>query len=86
MRHSADDFQHDLPSGRFSDAPVYDRRLFQRNDAHASDGGFDPVSYTHLVEIVAKGIMLYDSGECQLATPGELDYAEIKKMAENLSP
>ena len=41
MRHSADDFQHDLPSGRFSDAPVYDRRLFQRNDAHASDGGFD---------------------------------------------
>lgn len=34
------------------------------------------------VEIVAKGIMLYDSGECQLTTPGELDYAEIKKMAE----
>lgn len=34
------------------------------------------------VEIVAKGIMLYDSGECRLATPGELDYAEIKKMAE----
>ena len=34
------------------------------------------------VEIVAKGIMLYDSGECQLATPGDLDYAEIKKMAE----
>lgn len=34
------------------------------------------------VEIVAKGIMLYDSGECQLATPGELDYAEIKKIAE----
>lgn len=34
------------------------------------------------VEIVAKGIMLYDSSECQLATPGELDYAEIKKMAE----
>ena len=34
------------------------------------------------VEIVAKGIMRYDSGECQLATPGELDYAEIKKMAE----
>ena len=34
------------------------------------------------VEIVAKGIMLYDSGECQLATPGELDYAEIKKMAK----
>ena len=34
------------------------------------------------VEIVAKGIMLYDSGECQLATPGELDYAEITKMAE----
>ena len=30
------------------------------------------------VEIVAKGIMLYDSGQCQLATPGELDYAEIK--------
>lgn len=34
------------------------------------------------VEIVAKGIMLYDSGECQLTTPGELNYAEIKKMAE----
>ena len=41
MRHSAYDFQHDLPSGRLSDAPVYDRRLFQRDDAHASDGGFD---------------------------------------------
>lgn len=26
--------------------------------------------------------MLYDSGESQFAMPGELDYAEIKKMAE----
>lgn len=34
------------------------------------------------VEIVAKGIMLYDSGECLLTTPKELDYAEIKAMAE----
>ena len=34
------------------------------------------------VEIVAKGIMLYDSSECRLAMPGKLDYAEIKKMAE----
>ena len=31
------------------------------------------------VEIVAKGIMLYDSGECLLTTRKELDYAEFKK-------
>ncbi|MFR6633767.1 MAG: hypothetical protein ACLUQ6_00630 [Alistipes onderdonkii] len=36
------------------------------------------------VEIVAKGIMLYDSGECLLTTPKELDYAEIKAMAERV--
>lgn len=34
------------------------------------------------VEILAQGIMLYDSGEYRLATPRELDYAEIKGMAE----
>lgn len=34
------------------------------------------------VEIVAKGIMLYDSGECRLTRPGELNYAEIGQMAE----
>ena len=34
------------------------------------------------VEILAQGIMLYDSGEYRLATPRELDYAEIKEMAE----
>ena len=34
------------------------------------------------VEILAQGIMLYDSGEYRLATPRELDYAGIKEMAE----
>lgn len=34
------------------------------------------------VEILAQGIMLYDSGEYRLATPRELDYTEIKGMAE----
>ncbi len=34
------------------------------------------------VEILAQGVMLYDSGEYRLATPRELDYAEIKEMAE----
>lgn len=34
------------------------------------------------VEILAQGIMLYDSGEYRLATPRELDYAEIKEMVE----
>ena len=34
------------------------------------------------VEILAQGVMLYDSGEYRLATPRELDYAEIKGMAE----
>lgn len=34
------------------------------------------------VEILAQGIMLYDSGEYRLATPRELDYTEIKEMAE----
>lgn len=34
------------------------------------------------VEILAQGVMLYDSGEYRLATPRELDYTEIKEMAE----
>jgi len=34
------------------------------------------------VDILNQGIMLYDSGEYQLATPRELDYSEIKKMAQ----
>ena len=34
------------------------------------------------VEILAQGIMLYDSEEYRLATPRELDYAEFKEMAE----
>lgn len=34
------------------------------------------------VEILAQGILLYDSEEYRLATPRELDYAEIKEMAE----
>ena len=34
------------------------------------------------VEILAQGVMLYDSGEYRLATPRELDYTEIKGMAE----
>lgn len=34
------------------------------------------------VDILTQGIMLYDSGECQLATPRELNYSEILKMAE----
>ena len=33
------------------------------------------------VEIVSQGVMLYDSGECQLATPRDLNYAEIQGMA-----
>lgn len=34
------------------------------------------------VEIIAHGIVLYDSGECRLASPGALNYTEIKKIAE----
>lgn len=34
------------------------------------------------VEIIAKGVMLYDSGEGTLTTPKELDYAEIKAITE----
>ena len=33
------------------------------------------------VDILMQGIMLYDSGECQLATPRDLDFSEILKMA-----
>ena len=33
------------------------------------------------VDILAQGIMLYDSEEYQLATPCDLDYPKIKKMA-----
>ncbi len=34
------------------------------------------------VDILNQGIKLYDSGEYQLATPRDLDYSEIKKMAQ----
>lgn len=34
------------------------------------------------VDILTEGIVLYDSGECQLATPCELNYSEILQMAE----
>lgn len=34
------------------------------------------------VDILTQGIVLYDSGECQLATPRELNYSEILQMAE----
>ena len=33
------------------------------------------------VDAVNEGILLYDSGECELATPRELDFAEIKRIA-----
>ncbi len=33
------------------------------------------------VDILAEGIMLYDSGECSPATPRELNFSEIKDMA-----
>lgn len=34
------------------------------------------------VEIQTQGIMLYDSGEYELAAPRELDYAEVQRMAQ----
>lgn len=34
------------------------------------------------VDILTQGVMLYDSGECQLATPRELNYSEILQMAK----
>lgn len=34
------------------------------------------------VDILTQGIMLYDSGECQLATPRKLNFSEILQMAE----
>lgn len=33
------------------------------------------------VDVVTQGVMLYDSGECQLAKPRELNFSEIKEMA-----
>lgn len=33
------------------------------------------------VDIIAQGVMLYDSGEYRLATPRRLNFAEIKEMA-----
>lgn len=35
------------------------------------------------VDAVNEGIILYDSGECKLATPRELNFSEIKRMAED---
>lgn len=34
------------------------------------------------VDILTEGIVLYDSGECQLVTPRELNYSEILQMAK----
>lgn len=34
------------------------------------------------VDILTEGITLYDSGECQLATPRELNFCEIEKRAQ----
>lgn len=34
------------------------------------------------VDILTQGVMLYDSGEYELATPRELNYSEILQMAE----
>ena len=36
------------------------------------------------VDILAEGIMLYDSGECSPATPRELNFSEIKDMHWNI--
>lgn len=33
------------------------------------------------VDILTQGIMLYNSGECQLATPRDLNFSEIEEMA-----
>ncbi len=33
------------------------------------------------VDAVNEGVLLYDSGECELATPRELDFREIKRIA-----
>lgn len=35
------------------------------------------------VDILTQGVMLYDSGEYKLATPRDLDYSEILKMARD---
>lgn len=35
------------------------------------------------VDAVNEGILLYNSGECELATPRDLNFAEIKQIAEN---
>lgn len=35
------------------------------------------------VDILTEGIILYDSGEHQLATPRDLNYSEIRQMAED---
>ena len=34
------------------------------------------------VDILTQGVVLYDSGECQLATPRELNFCEIEKRAQ----
>lgn len=34
------------------------------------------------VDILTEGIVLYNSGECQLATPRDLNFSEILQMAE----
>ena len=37
------------------------------------------------VDILTEGIVLYDSGECQLATPRELNFSETCKWRKNIT-
>lgn len=62
--------------GRFQTYPQIINESISKFNNALSEGRY------FYVEILAQGIMLYDSEEYRLATPRELDYAEIKEMAE----
>lgn len=62
--------------GRFQTYPQIINESISKFNNALSEGRY------FYVDILTQGIMLYDSGECQLATPRELNFSEILKMAK----
>lgn len=73
------------------DSRVFDRFLVDKNISFQTRPQIINESISHLnnclsdgryfyVDVVNQGIMLYDSGEYELATPRDLNYSEIKRI------
>ena len=61
--------------GRFQTYPQIINESISKFNNALSEGRY------FYVDILTQGIMLYNSGECQLATPRDLNFSEIEEMA-----